>query len=175
MNHHHCIFELGESSLQRFLINKEKRVYQFPPTETKEVMVVRDVECGSKLKLSKKQLKKIRRSRNLNQEQIEIVNQTIDTCNEKLENVRKNMNIDTIILLYVTSSCFMIYKTMDFNSIFRYLIVGIMITGSVSFLIGYYVHYSPAILIGLIYIAGLVLLLWYSKRNSHEKLLSSHL
>lgn len=59
LNHNICIIELGESSLQRFLINKEKRVYQFPPSETDHVMVVRDGECGSQLKLNKKQLRKI--------------------------------------------------------------------------------------------------------------------
>ena len=47
------IIDLGESSLQRFLINKEKRAYQFPPNETDDVMIVRDGECSSQLKLNK--------------------------------------------------------------------------------------------------------------------------
>lgn len=38
------IINLGDSSLQRFLINKEKRVYQFPPNETDDLFIVRDVE-----------------------------------------------------------------------------------------------------------------------------------
>lgn len=47
------IIDLGESSLQQFLINKEKRVLQFPPNETDDLMVVRDGECSSQLKLNK--------------------------------------------------------------------------------------------------------------------------
>lgn len=59
LNPTRCIIELGTSSLERFLINKEKRVYQFPPTETDEIMVIRDQECGSQLRLNKKQKRKI--------------------------------------------------------------------------------------------------------------------
>ena len=59
--------------------------------------------------------------------------------------------------------------------ILLYLILGILVAGSTGFLIGYYVHYSPAIIIGFIYIIGIFFLLWYSKRNAHEILLSSHI
>lgn len=43
-NFFHTIIDLGDSSLQRFLINKEKSVYQFPPNETDTLMVIRDGE-----------------------------------------------------------------------------------------------------------------------------------
>lgn len=48
-----CFIHLGESSLMRFLINKEKSVFQFPPSETDDLMIVRDAECSAKLKLNK--------------------------------------------------------------------------------------------------------------------------
>jgi len=44
INYHRCIIDLGESSLQRFLQNHEKRIFEFPPKETDEVMIIRNGE-----------------------------------------------------------------------------------------------------------------------------------
>lgn len=151
-----CIIELGESSLQRFLINKEKRVYQFPPKETDDLMIVRDGECGSQLKLNKKQQRKVSFNCYYNPKQVEVINETIENCNEILTSVRKKANRwDTVILLY--------------------LLIGMTFAAVVGFCMGYFVHFAPAVVIALMYISGIFLLLWLSKRNAHELLLSSHL
>jgi hypothetical protein len=57
LNYRHWIVELGDSSLKRFLINKEKRIFEFPPSENDNIMVIRDGECTSRLRLNKKQMK----------------------------------------------------------------------------------------------------------------------
>lgn len=55
LNYHKWIIELGESSLERFLVNHEKRILEFPPKETDEILVIRNGEWSSNLKLNKKQ------------------------------------------------------------------------------------------------------------------------
>lgn len=44
VNYHRCIIDLGESSIQRFIQNHEKRILEFPPQETDEVMIIRNGE-----------------------------------------------------------------------------------------------------------------------------------
>jgi hypothetical protein len=44
LNSSSCIIELGESSIQRFLVNKEKQVLEFPPQEHDNLIIVRDGE-----------------------------------------------------------------------------------------------------------------------------------
>ena len=51
------IIDLGSSSLQRFLSRREKRVFQFAPNENDNLLIIRDAECSSKLKLNFKQHK----------------------------------------------------------------------------------------------------------------------
>jgi hypothetical protein len=56
-----------------------------------------------------------------------------------------------------------------------YLVVGIMVAGSLGFIFAYFVHYSPAIVIGIIYLVGILVIMLLSKKNAHEILLASHI
>ena len=150
------ILDLGRSSLERFLVLKEKRVYQTPPLETDSLLVIRNGEFSSKLKITEKTKRKISMNCYYTPKQVEVINETVDMCNEVLTPVRK--------------------KTSKWDiAIMIYLLVGIVVCLTIGISLGIYVHYSPAIVVSFLYILGFFILLFYSKKNAHTTLLSSHL
>jgi hypothetical protein len=56
-----------------------------------------------------------------------------------------------------------------------YLAAGVAVAGTVGFIFAYFVHYSPAIVIGIIYLVGILVIMILSKKNAHEILLASHI
>lgn len=91
-----------------------------------------------------------------NEKHLNVINETIDKCNDILGPIRSQMSKwDYIMLIY--------------------LIIGIVVTGGLGFIFAYFVHYSPAIIIGILYLVGILVILILSKKNAHEILLSSHI
>ena len=91
-----------------------------------------------------------------NQMTIDVIHEAINNCNEILTTIRNKTNKWDVILLI-------------------YLVVGLIFVGGIGFVFAYYVSYVPAIVLATLYIIGIILLLYLSKKNAHEILLSSHL
>jgi len=134
----------------------KNRIFEFPPKETDYLLVIRNGEWSSDLKLNRKQKNKIDLNWYYNDQHLDVIHQTLTKWNEVLGPIRKNASKwDYIILAYI--------------------LIGIWITGGFGFILLYYLHYVLSIILGAVFLCGIIYLIWYSKRNAHEVLLSSHI
>lgn len=105
---------------------------------------------------TKSKNKRIRSNIYYKEQHQEVIHETVDKCNEVLGPIRRRMSKWDYI-------------------IFAYIIIGLLVSCGLGFVLLYYLHYVLSILIGIVYIWGIIFLLWYSKKNAHEVLLSSHI